>query len=80
MSSFSVTPWTVGPQVPFSIGFPRQEYWSRLPFPSPGELPDPGIKLMSPASPGMFLPLSHQGRHISGTVSQKIYNSLPPES
>ena len=33
------------------MGFPRQEYWSRLPFPSPGDLPDPGIELVSPASP-----------------------------
>ena len=43
-----VTPWTVGHQAPASMGFPRQEYWSGLPFPSPGELPDPGIKPGSP--------------------------------
>jgi len=36
-------------QAPFSMGFSRQEYWSGLPFPSPGDLPDPGIKLGSPA-------------------------------
>ena len=41
------TPWTVAHQAPLSMGFPRQEYWSGLPFPSPGDLPDPGIKLMS---------------------------------
>ena len=45
----SVTPRTGAPQAPLSMGFPRQEYWSGLPFPSPGDLPDPGIKLMSPA-------------------------------
>ena len=39
-----VMPWAVAHQVPLSMGFPRQEYWSRLPFPSPGDLPDPGIK------------------------------------
>ena len=40
----SVTPWTVACQLPLSMGFPRQEYWSRLPFPTPGDLPDPRIK------------------------------------
>ena len=44
-----VIPWTVACQVPLSMGFPRQEYWSGLPFPSPGDLPDPGIEPMSPA-------------------------------
>ena len=39
-----VTPGTVACQAPLSMGFPRQEYWSGLPFPSPGDLPDPGIK------------------------------------
>ena len=37
------TPWTVAHQAPQSMGFSRQEYWSGLPFPSPGDLPDPGI-------------------------------------
>ena len=41
-----VTPWTTAHQVPLSMGFSRQEYWSGLPFPSPGDLPDPGIKPM----------------------------------
>ena len=43
------TPWTVAHQVPLSMGFSRQEYWSGLPFPSPGDLPDPGIEPRSPA-------------------------------
>ena len=43
------TPWTVGHQAPPSMGFSRQEYWSGLPFPSPGDLPDPGIEPGSPA-------------------------------
>ena len=41
-------PWTVAHQAPPSMGFSRQEYWSRFPFPSPGDLPDPGIELRSP--------------------------------
>ena len=45
----SATPWTVAHQAPLSLGFSRQEYWSVLPFPSPGYLPDPGIKPGSPA-------------------------------
>ena len=42
------TPWTVAYQAPPSMGFSRQEYWSGLPLPSPGDLPDPGIKPGSP--------------------------------
>ena len=48
------TPWTVAHQTPQSMSFPRQEYSSSLPFPSPGDLPDPGIKLMSPELAGGF--------------------------
>ena len=43
-----VTPWTVAYQAPPSMGFSREEYWSGLPFPSPGGLPDPGIEPGSP--------------------------------
>ena len=43
------TPWTVAHQAPPSMGFSRQEYWSGLPFPSPGDLPHPGIEPRSPA-------------------------------
>ena len=43
------TPWTIAYQAPLSVGFSRQEYWSGLPFPSPGDLPYPGIKPRSPA-------------------------------
>ena len=43
------TLWTVAYQAPPSMGFSRQEYWSGLPFPSPGDLPDPGIEPWSPA-------------------------------
>ena len=44
-----LTPWTVAHQAPLSMEFSRQEYWSGLPFPSPGYLPDPGVKPRSPA-------------------------------
>ena len=47
------TPWTVARQAPPSMGLSRQEYWSGLPFPPPGDLHDPGIKLASPASPAL---------------------------
>jgi len=55
------TPWTVDLQAPLSMGFPRQEYWSGLPFLLPGDLPDPGIKptcLMSPALAGGYFTTS----------------------
>ena len=50
-----VTPRTVAHQAPPSMGFSRQEYWSRLPFPSPGDLPKPGIEPGSPALPANAL-------------------------
>ena len=47
------TPWTVACQAPLSMGFPGQEHWSGLPFPSPGDLPYPGVEPMSPVSPAL---------------------------
>ena len=56
------TSWTIAYQVPLSMGFSRQEYWSGLPFPAPGNLPVLGIKLTSPAlTGGLFIPLNHLG-------------------
>ena len=49
VSDSFATPWTAARQAPLSMGFSRQEDWSELPFPSPGDLPDPGIKPWSPA-------------------------------
>ena len=46
---FFATPWTVAHQAPPSMGFSRQEHWSGMPFPSPGDLPNPGIKPRSPS-------------------------------
>ena len=54
-----VTPWTVACQDPLSMAFPRQEYWIELPFPSPGNLPNPGIKTLFPAWEADSLPLRH---------------------
>ena len=56
------TPWTVACQTPLSIGFPRQEYWSSLPFPSPGDLPDPGIEPMSPTLAGRYFTTEPPGK------------------
>ena len=50
------TPWTVAPQAPLSMGFPRQEYWSGLSFPSLGDLPNRGIEPGSPALQADSLP------------------------
>ena len=60
MSDFA-TPWTIAYQAPPPMGFSRQEYWSGLPFPSPGDLPNPGIEPTSPALQVDSLPLSHRG-------------------
>ena len=53
---------TVARQAPLSMKFPRQEYWSRLPFPSPGDLPDPGIKPRSLMLPADSLPFEPPGK------------------
>ena len=60
--SDSATLWTVACQAPLSTGFSRQEYWSRLPFPSPRDTPDPGIKPGSPALQLGFLPTEPPGK------------------
>ena len=51
-----MTPWTIACQVPLSMGFSRQEYWSGLPCPPPGDLPNPGVEPRSPALQGNSLP------------------------
>ena len=65
--SNSVTPQTVGHQAPLSMGFSRQEYWSRLPFPSARHLPNPGIKPRSPALQADSLPSGVQGSELDTT-------------
>ena len=60
--SNSATPWTVARQAPLSMGFSRQEYWSGLPFPSPGDLPNPGIE---PREPRGLVFLCHLFRSVN---------------
>ena len=57
------TPWTLVCQAPLSMGFPRQEYWSGLPFPTPGDLPDPRIESASLAS---------------STLAEGFFTTVPP--
>ena len=64
------TPWTVACQVPLSMGFFRQEYWSGLPFPSPRNLPNPGIKPRSPALHADSLPTELQGNPLCSHGAQ----------
>ena len=68
-----MTPWTVACQAPLSIEFSRQEQWSGLPFPPPGDLPDPEIEPESPVSPALevdSLPLSQ----INGLSKKRTYS------
>ena len=67
------TLWTIAYQVPLSTGLSRQEYWSGLPCPFPGDLPDPGVEPISTAAPALLL-LSHWG---SSLISLKIINKIP---
>ena len=68
-----VTPWTVAHQAPLSMRLPRQKYWSELPFPTPGDLPDPGIKPVSPASQVDSSPLSYGGSPYEGKCLWKNF-------
>jgi len=67
---FFATPCTVACQAPPSMGFSRQEYWSGLPFPSPGDLPNPGIKPRSPTLQADYLPSEPSGKPI---IINKLY-------
>ena len=64
-----VAPWTVACQAPLSMGFSRQEYWSRLLCPPPGDLPDPGIEPMSPAVEGGFFTAEPPGKPDTALVA-----------
>ena len=57
------TRWTVAHRAPLSMGCPRQEYWSGLSCPPPGDLPDPGIEPASPALAGGFFTTEPPGKH-----------------
>ena len=62
MSDSCAIPWTVARQAPLSMGFSRSEYWSGLPYPPPGDLPDPGTKLGSPTLQAYSLPPEPPGK------------------
>ena len=70
------TPWTVTYQAPQSMGFSRQEYWSGLPFPSPGHLPNPGIEPGSPALQTDVSPSEPLGKPDERLGSFKILRPL----
>ena len=72
MSDSFVTPWTIARQVPLSIGFLRQEYLSGLQLPCPGDLPEPGIKPMSPALAGRFFTTEPPGKSNKGNREQLL--------
>ena len=63
------TPWTAAYQASLSMGFSRQEYWSGLPFPSPEDLPDPGIKPGSPALEADALTSEAPGKPVSSVAT-----------
>ena len=67
-----VTLWTVAHRAPLSMGFPRQEYWSGLPFPPPGDLPHPGIEPKSPALQADSLPteLHYEEAHMLHSAAE----------
>ena len=69
-----MTPWTVAHHTPLSMGFPRQEYWSGVPFSIPGDLADRGFKPMSPALQVDSLLMNHWGSPIKYWVGPKVHS------
>ena len=67
----SAIPWAIARQTPLSVGFPRQEYWNGLPFPSPEDLPDPGIKHATPALQVDSLPSEPPGKPFLSILTAK---------
>ena len=72
MSDSFATPWAAARQAPLSMGFPRQEQWRGLPFPSPGELPDPGIEPESPALAGGLFTAAPPGKALQLYRSSQV--------
>ena len=64
MANSFETPWTIAQQAPLSMGFSGQKYWNGLTFPSPGDLSNPGIELVSPALAGRFFTTEPPGKPI----------------
>jgi len=71
VSDSLVTPWAIACQAPLSMGFPRQEYWCGLPFASPEDLPNPGVKSTSPALAGGFFTTEPAGKPNGILLSHK---------
>ena len=81
MSNSFATPWTMALQAPLTMEFPRQEHWSGLPFPSPGDLPKPGITPESPALVGGFSTSGPPGKPIRYIFSPvQIPHTLLPSA
>ena len=74
-----MTPWTAACEVPLSMGFSRQDYWSGLPFPSPGDFSNPGIKPGSPALQVDFLPAELPGKQMRVNVVTRGIRSAKSE-
>ena len=74
--SDSATSWTIAHQSPLSLGFPRQEYWSGLPFLSPGDVPDPGIEPTSPAWQADSFPVEPHGKPHGRCVLRDIWQGV----
>ena len=70
-------PWTVAHQAPLSMKFSRQEYWSGLPFPPPGDLPNPGTEPPSPALTGRFFTTEPPGKPHEGMVFINLTGEHP---
>ena len=68
-------PWTIAHKPPLSVGFPRQEYWSGLPFPSPEDLPDLEIELLSPTLTGGFFTTESQGKPCLLSLSYLLHSN-----
>ena len=75
---FFVTQWTVACQALLSMGFSRHEYWSGLPFPPPGDLPDPGIEPGSPELQVDSLPTELRGKQVEGVKRGQPYRPHSP--
>ena len=76
----TVASWTLAHQAPLSMEFSRQEYWSGLPFPTPGDLPDPGMEsssLVSPALAGEFFTTIPLGKPMITIIRTQIWNQSP---
>ena len=80
MSDSFVTPWTAARQAPLSVGFSRHEYWRGLPFPSPRDLPNPGIELESPVLVGGFFTTVRSSCFLTspfGLCPGRVHPTLP---